>query len=174
MKTPTQQQLNDPAWWPETAQYYCPANDWFVSYTPDRMAYYWERRGPDYGYVDLREYERTAEVVVRPAKPQGTEWVDGLPPVGWEGEYTKPSGFVGKKCVWRWCVVVAHDCGGALVRTDKGRYHLLTVPEYEFRSTATQAERERDELVKTVGLHLAGDPQEIADAIIAAGWRKGE
>jgi len=74
------------------------------------------------------------------------DFSEGLPPVGWDGEYTKPSGFIGRKCVWRWCVVVAHDRGGALVRTNAGHYQLLTVNDYSFRPIMSKDERDQADL----------------------------
>lgn len=58
-----------------------------------------------------------------------------LPPVNWEGYYTKKgvteNWFEGKPR-WYWCVVVAHDQGKAVVRTRKGHYHAHSPDEFEF------------------------------------------
>jgi len=51
----------------------------------------------------------------------------GLPPVDWEGYYTRKGG-----TRWFWCVVVAHDQGKAVIRTKSGHYHAHSPDEFEF------------------------------------------
>lgn len=50
-----------------------------------------------------------------------------LPPVDWEGYYTRKGG-----TRWFWCVVVAHDQGRAVIRTKSGHYHAHSPDEFEF------------------------------------------
>lgn len=50
-----------------------------------------------------------------------------LPPVNWEGYYTRKGG-----SRWFWCVVVAHDQGKAVVRTKTSNYHAHSPDEFEF------------------------------------------
>lgn len=50
-----------------------------------------------------------------------------LPPVDWEGYYTRKGG-----TRWFWCVVVAHDQGKAVIRTKSGLYHAHSPDEFEF------------------------------------------
>jgi hypothetical protein len=106
------------------------------------------------------------------------EWDgEGLPPVGTVCEYTKPDGFRGRERVWYWCKVVAHDYDGAVIRTDKNKYHLRSLDEYEFRPIRATKEVERDELIKLIGDnsplntngHYIGG---VVEAIQAAGYRK--
>lgn len=50
-----------------------------------------------------------------------------LPPLDWEGYYTRKGG-----TRWFWCVVVAHDQGKAVVRTKTNNYHAHSPDEFEF------------------------------------------
>lgn len=50
-----------------------------------------------------------------------------LPPLNWEGYYTRKGG-----TRWFWCVVVAHDQGKAVVRTKSNHYHAHSPDEFEF------------------------------------------
>lgn len=154
---------------PEGATHYdptdrCEDSQWMMKVSERAWCFY---DGDDWESIDYSEVaHQLCEYIPRPTKQ---EWEGGLPPVGWEGEYTKPSGFVGRTCVWRWCVVVAHDLGGALIRTDKDKYHLLTVPEYEFRPLKSQQERQREDLALLCDMYIRGDEygHNLADAILS-------
>lgn len=210
MTAPTEQQLNDPAWWdenaPEDTTHYCPVaklfyNDSYpiapccirrpakpepadydrsIHSNPDHTAWakFFLETFPNCGVDEETMAGWFANAMMArhdfDAKPEAKDWDgEGLPPVGCKCEYS----LKGDDGPWFKCEIISHNrlvirCPHLQDDSDNG----LQVVDRKvvFRPMRTQAERDRDELVKTVGLHLAGDPQEIADAIIAAGWRKGE
>lgn len=53
-----------------------------------------------------------------------------LPPVNWEGWYTKKP--VNESSKWFWCTVVAHDQGKAVIRTKTDHYHARGTDGFEF------------------------------------------
>lgn len=107
---------------------------------------------------------------------------DGLPPVGIGCEYTKPENRPGRKRIWYWCRVVAHDSGGVVVVTEKGHYHLRKMPEYTFRPLRSEKERQID-ILQDVLINESGNHEEaggfcsdydLARAVYAAGFRLTE
>lgn len=85
MKAPTQQQLNNPAWWdgsaPQTAQFYFPLTNSFLRVVHDCWLEYrpfWATpwKGVESSSIDRRWLH------ARPTKPQAPEWDDRIPLVG--------------------------------------------------------------------------------------------
>lgn len=171
MKAPAQEQLNDPAWWDEnagTASHYCPTNKQF----------YDSRLHPC--------------CFTRPTKPAAPEWGgEGLPPVGSKvvlrGKEKAASGRSGFS--------PGHDNAGEEVKiychfTDDTGVELAAYVGTNkriggvacaraFKPIRTKEQREREELVEVLTNFFFDDvsetlkPEDIADAIIAAGWPKG-
>lgn len=111
------------------------------------------------------------ERIPRPQAPEA-EWVDGLPPIGWHGECTW-----GTKVDWCECVMLPYKWAAVNMSQRGQGWELRPIDGYEFRQLKPKAQRDREELVDIVCgqgfLSKDGNVSwEIADAIIAAGWRK--
>lgn len=108
----------------------------------------------------------------RPTKPQAPEWVDGLPPKGADLEYDTSFGnWCPAKCIARGH---DHDDAVAVIQTTNRMFIVSDTDKVRLRRTKEQ--RERDELAVTMWSCIGGGKArayEIADEVIAAGWRKG-
>lgn len=86
-----------------------------------------------------------------------------LPPVGFECEMKRIDG--------RWCkaVTVGKDSGGRMVceLNDNGVFYASTSSAESFRPIRT----ERDELIEIISSSLLVTTEQVADAIIAAGFK---
>lgn len=135
----------DESLWPEGKWYWC-GRPWVRGFHSD--------------------HEPCSECIPRPTNP---EWVDGLPPVGRLVE-----GFInyGASTKWRKCEVLKHANGEAAVYAEN---RFLAWCK-EFRPIQTPEQRRREELALTAWSCVGGGKAwafNVADAIIAAGWRKG-
>lgn len=147
MKQPTQEQLNDPAWWDEnagTASHYCPTNKQF----------YDSRLHPC--------------CFTRPTKPAAPEWDgEGLPPVGCECECAS----IENNGQASWCKVKIVAFGKATVCmesleniVDAGKWDLFVkdAGRVKFRSIRTKEQREREEVIEAAmqcGTFVASDSE---------------
>jgi len=98
---------------------------------------------------------------------------EGLPPVGTVCEYTRELSAAESQRdrTWYWCKVVAHELGGAVIRTKAGHYHNRSVPEFSFRPIKTERERAIDEMHEAYFEGARGHMGGIA-GIYEAGFRK--
>lgn len=177
MNTPTQEQLRDPEWWDENAP------EWAKSFGfagIQRLPVFFSLKQYQHVYgngqsisvgemhtYSLGDIEHAAS---RPTKPAAQEWDgEGRPPVN-----TKCKAVSCHKL--RTGTVVWHREGSdvdALVLDEDG---FTAFWADTFAPLKTQAEREHEELAELLYNHgmVNRDCDPAADAIIAAGWRKGE
>lgn len=187
MKAPTEQQLNDPKWWDENAP------EGATHYRAPGGMYYggFYKREPDgewYFFVDaqwefLEKPEKSAAhpLTPRPTKPQPQEWDgEGLPPVGCECELLR-----GRLTEPKWVPIKVTGRGERVTvfrRLSAAGFEEITEADPdEFRPLRTKEQRERDDLKEIIrAAYLEGASTHIGgieaatDAIIAAGWRKGD
>jgi len=119
------------------------------------------------------------ECIPLPAKPAAPEWGgEGLPPAGCECEY-RPDPTM-RPSWWEPCIYLAHydDEHFVIMRENSGVDRMSDSPpaDVRFRPIRTQAERERDDLIKLIRRHpiFKFSVDRLADEIISAGWRKPE
>lgn len=152
MKTPTQQQLNDPAWWDENApegatHFWGPSSDWYrVDADGTTYAFYDNQwRAPCHGFRLGKE-----RIHRRPTKPAAPEWDgEGLPPVGSTQRNCELVGIHGDTGQFE---VVAHRNGAAIVYVplDDNDGDAFPALPCHFLPIRTQAEREREELANCI------------------------
>ena len=118
------------------------------------------------------------EIIRRPTTPEPKEWDgEGLPPVGCEVEMS-----LGFHCGIQAKITYMGDGVFCYRNLRNGGEYTGAVSDSTFRPLRTQAEREREELADLCrakfNQHTSSSNsylwQQVADAIIAAGWRKGE
>lgn len=174
MTQPTEQQLKDPTWWereaPPWAKTIIRAKDnrdlwWFEHHVGRGTAM--NLRSEQQITADNTGFAHAWEVVVIRPEPQSQEW-DGKSwpiPVGvtvknWRGEHR---------------TVIVHDGSNIVCRCDdSGGYRGYSKGQattHKLQPLRTKEQRDRDELLEIIYMN---EPSEvIADAILAAGWRKG-
>lgn len=167
-KAPTQQQLNDPVWWDENvnSEYrYCAVKDGKLAGF-SREAVWTD----DFTYIPRPKSHPNDTQPSGSESQMPVEWDGGgLPPVGWKGEV---------KGSLDGCEIVAEWRGGRVYYNEFTENFGWTDSGRVFQPIRTQAEREREDLTEFL---RSFDKQrsiawceDAADAIIAAGWRKGE
>lgn len=182
---PTYEQLRDPKWWDEYVPYgathFVPGKSglsdvfwriedgvgveaWAVGV--DALVHY---KDPSWAYDTI-----PARAISRPTKPAAPEWGGkGVPPVGCECEVRVSGDY------WTKALVVGLDEEGgipaAVCRVLDSYYAFSSKCTRPLR---TKEQRERDDLAKFLTDFFFDDvsetlrPEDIADAIIAAGYRK--
>jgi len=125
------------------------------------------------------------EAIPRPTTPAAPDWGGaGLPPVGSDQTVFVPTTAVSAGGAYhpdsKWLMVAHHNGMGVVCirESGKGDWRSKMVEPRFCRPIRTQAERDRDDLISTIknsdDLAFSFRPDDIADAIIAAGWRKPE
>lgn len=170
MTAPTQQQLKDPKWWDREA----PEGATHVIFGDFRRWLMYDHgiwRFWEGGWWSRPSVKPAGKILTRPAKPEPKEW-DGEPDA-----YMCPAGC---GCLWR-------DNGDDTMSLYGPRSQSCDVCEplplnrlVPVKKLRTQAEREREELAGVLTNFFFDDvsetlkPEDIADAVIAAGWRKAD
>lgn len=174
VKAPTQEQLNDSAWWDRVAP---EGAEFFTRALGGHVAAFWKKdvqwmmatEGTDWDFkfgISIPDEQR---LIPRPTKPAAPEW-DGegkRPPVG-----MRCAALSGKR--WRNGRVIWHREGNdidAVLLDDDG---FSTFWADKFRPIRTPEQRDRDDLAGMIEALNQASSGNLADAIIAAGWRKGE
>jgi hypothetical protein len=120
----------------------------------------------------IRQEISLDQMVKRPAKPAAPKWDgEGLPPVGWHGQCTW-----GLKVQWDECVILP---GKEIAKHELSGWSVSYIADYreiQFRPIRSQAEREREDLAEILGtcVNMRTTFGDMADIIIAAGWKKAE
>jgi hypothetical protein len=111
----------------------------------------------------------TSRYVPRPTEPVQSDWVDGWPPVGWQGEVSWQS-----KADWFACMVIPD--GSVVVQGSAGTWNVvsdLKEYDYEFREVQSEQDAERADLEDFIEKAISAGlkPKGIASGIIEKGYR---
>ena len=190
MTAPTEQQLNDPKWWDENAPEWATmagqigaARRW-VWGNLGQYQYFGEEKIYSYAGAQNWALHDLRMIGKRPAKPEPKEW-DGKTfpvPLGQKCECTFA---VEHHDTWHRGEAVFHGIdpeGREYMVIDTGIYQVCYRSLDYVRPIRTQAERDRDDLASLCRAKFnqqtsSSNPylwHQIADTIIAAGWRKGD
>lgn len=191
MKTPTEQQLKDPAWWRENAP------DWAssIGFIESAGSFVWFNL-EQYQYLDGSQAHlifpfdggggfqlgNIRSVAPRPAVQESKQWDGSGPLPGFrelaEVSYTPQLG--------RWWpnaqLIALHDGMAVFIREGKRKPLVRELSDVQFRPNRTQAERERDELARdllddlsTLNINVSGKTATaLAINFMNRGWRKGK
>ncbi len=170
MTQPTEQLLKDPAWWDENCEPWAQ----LVAIENDARGGFelMHQRASAHGsMISVKHPDNDLTFYERP-EPQSQEWDgEGLPPVGGECECTFA---VEQHDTWHKGRVVFSGIdpeGREFFIVDTKTYQACYRSLAHVRPLRTKEQRDRDELLEIIYMN---EPSEvIADAILAAGWRKG-